>query len=651
MTAEQNLTADPATSLQNQPVRDSHPAAAALNGQPQPGRWTKLGVAVWRWAARYPFLVVVLACVACLGPFINKAYHIDDPLFLFAAEHIREEPANFYNFSVVWYDHEMPMYEVTKNPPLASYYIALVSSLFGWGEVPMHLAYLVWPIGALWGTYRLAQRHTKRPLLAALVALVTPVFLVSSTNVMCDTMMTCIWIWTMVLWDRALDRDRWPLFVAAGLLMGICPLAKYFAMSLIPLLFAYGLFRKRRLGWWMLTFLIPVAILGAYQWYTYTLYGRGLLSDAAAYAGELHNQLHTRFQVLLSFARGLSYTGGCVAAILFFAPVLWSRRTFWVGCFVAMLLGIVILDISVIVGPSVWSKISEIHWAFGFPGLLYCGVGLLLLWVAAADLWVGRDAFGLLLCLWLFGTFIFAAFVNWSINGRSILPMVPAIGIIIARQADRHRGQPNGAPGDWLLMVPLIPVAVLGLMVTWADYALADSGRSAAREISGELADRSGKLWYEGHWGFQYYMRQAGAEAVDLKYKMMEAGGHTIDLDESGISPGDWLAVPSNNTYITRLQGSRTELVRSFGKVSCSWLTTMMPYLRAGFYAHTYGDAHLPYSFGWVPPEVYTVYHVPLPEPPLLVWAQRSGALVSAPRPVQPTGGMGMYFHVTGSCR
>jgi len=45
----------------------------------------------------------------------------------------------------------------------------------------------------------------------ALAAVLTPVFLVSSTNVMCDTMMLCFWVWAIVYWRRGLERPGWLL--------------------------------------------------------------------------------------------------------------------------------------------------------------------------------------------------------------------------------------------------------------------------------------------------------------------------------------------------------------------------------------------------------------------------------------------------------
>ena len=136
---------------------------------------------------RSPYLWLTLACVGSLLPFIDKAFHIDDPLFLWTARQIQAHPVDFYGFNINWYWSEMPMSEVTKNPPLAAYYIALVTALFGWSEVVLHAAFMVWPVGVVLGTYQLAKAIGTRPVLAALATLWTPVFLVSSSNVMSDT--------------------------------------------------------------------------------------------------------------------------------------------------------------------------------------------------------------------------------------------------------------------------------------------------------------------------------------------------------------------------------------------------------------------------------------------------------------------------------
>ena len=64
-------------------------------------------------------------------PFLGRAFHMDDPLFLWAAKHIQTNPAHPYDFIVNWYGVEQPMSIVMENPPLASYFLALVGLLIG----------------------------------------------------------------------------------------------------------------------------------------------------------------------------------------------------------------------------------------------------------------------------------------------------------------------------------------------------------------------------------------------------------------------------------------------------------------------------------------------------------------------------------------
>src|SRR5436305_7595206 len=122
----------------------------------------------------------VLVCLGCLVPFVGKAFHMDAPLFLYAARHIQEHPADFYGFTVNWYGTDMPMSEVMQNPPLAAYHTAIVARLFGWTEPVLHIAFLLPAVLAIWGTYRLAGIFSQRPGIATFAVLLTPAFLVCS---------------------------------------------------------------------------------------------------------------------------------------------------------------------------------------------------------------------------------------------------------------------------------------------------------------------------------------------------------------------------------------------------------------------------------------------------------------------------------------
>src|ERR1019366_3542536 len=121
----------------------------------------------------------------------------------------------------------------------------------------------------------------------------------------------------------------------------------------------------------------------------------------------------------------------------------------------------------------------------------------------------------------------------------------------------------------------------------------------SAREVCADCIHRVETLWFQGHWGFQYYMSAAGALALDFK--------------RSTLKPGDALAVPANNTNIHPLAPRTADLVELY-KMSGPWLlTTCDQRMGSSFYASVLGP--LPFAFGSVPPEMVSVYILkPLPQ-------------------------------------
>ena len=109
-----------------------------------------------------------------LAWFADKAFTVDDPLFLWLGAHIQTDPLDFFGFSVNWNASQMPMHEMPQNPPLTGYFIALAASLLGWSEPALHAAFLL-PAGVATAfTYGLARRFCNRPLEASLIGLLTP---------------------------------------------------------------------------------------------------------------------------------------------------------------------------------------------------------------------------------------------------------------------------------------------------------------------------------------------------------------------------------------------------------------------------------------------------------------------------------------------
>jgi 4-amino-4-deoxy-L-arabinose transferase-like glycosyltransferase len=545
-----------------------------------------------RWLATHPNWAVALVTVAVLAPFLAKPFNIDDPLFIWVAQQIYLHPGNPYGFDVNWAQTVFPMWNATENPPLACYYVALAAGVFGWSEIGLHFAFLLPAIAVVLGTRRLAGHFCRHPALAALAALFTPVFLVSSLTVMCDVLMLAFWVWAAVLWVEGLERDDFGRLAVAGLLMALAALTKYYGACLVPLLGAYGLLRRRRLGRWMVYLLIPLAVLYGYQAATQALYGHNLLLRAVQFtsffaAFEKQNAGSTPGATALT---ALAFTGGCVAVAVFFAPLLWRRRTLMVGGGAIILLAAFAVFTGVL-GINFDEPNRESPLLMDLQIVFWAAGGLGVLALAVVDVAQRRDAGAWLLMLWVGGTFSFTAFCNWTVNGRSILPMVPAVGTLIARRLDKNfpaaeKIWPRG------VVIGLAASAMLSLLVLHADFLFARAARESAREACSELRVEGRLLWFEGHWGFQYYMEAGGARAIDLAHPASK--------------PGDTFVVPANNAG---LHSSRLDTRMARGIITAPkspFLATMDKSVGAGFYASI--DGPLPFAFGRVPLERTVVF-------------------------------------------
>jgi hypothetical protein len=222
--------------------------------------------------------------------------------------------------------------------------------------------------------------------------------------------------------------------------------------------------------------------------------------------------------------------------------------------------------------------------------ILWSAGGVCVLALAAGDVWRRRDAAAWLLALWVGGTFVFTAFLNWTINGRSILPMAPAVGILLARRLSWEAARNENCPAFWRRSRGMgwAAAAILAMLVAQSDFVLASAVRQSALQTSRHYRRDGQGLWFQGHWGFQYYMA--------------ELGGIAQDKNRPGPQPGDWVVVPRDNTNLRAPDVPGEEL--SFA--GPRWVTTMNANIGAGFYTSEAGP--LPFAFGEVPPEVVDVY-------------------------------------------
>jgi 4-amino-4-deoxy-L-arabinose transferase-like glycosyltransferase len=554
-------------------------------------------------------LSLALITLAVLAPFLNKQFNIDDPLFLWTAQQIAAHPLDPFGFSVNWTGVPEPMWHAMQNPPLCSCFIASVASVFGWSEVTLHAAFLLWAVAAVLGTFTLGQRFCRNldfqyvrpapkafraeesissnpslrrhdrpkvyvPFAAALLTLFAPAFFVSATSVMCDVMLLAFYVWSMELWIRGLDQKRWWLLALAMLFVSAAVLTKYFGITLLPLLAVYTLARDRRCWRQLLWFCFPIVAVAAYDFLSQAQYGHPLFVSAANYSREVA----AKYKVPLpaQIFTGLAFVGGCIFSVAFFVPIRWRRLL--IGAAILLFLALVAAFYFFVPRQSYYPVNKALICA---EGAAFAAAGLGILALAPIDLWRKRDADSLHLCLWVIGTFLFSIFFNWSITARTILPMVPAVAILFARNF--NWGRPSSA--HWRL----IAAAGISLLLAASDFREARVVRKVTEVFRERFAAELGTVWFQSHWGFQYYFQQWGARPLNLA--------------RPEIYSGDVMLIPANNTGVVPLSSDRIFPIEELTFPSFPLFTTHAADTGAGFYSSVHGP--LPWAVDYVPPAKY----------------------------------------------
>jgi len=167
---------------------------------------------------------------------------------------------------------------------------------------------------------------------------------------------------------------------------------------------------------------------------------------------------------------------------------------------------------------------------------------------------------------------------------------VPAAAILVVRSLTQKNFIAE-KPKSFFWLVAFS--TAFSLLVASADSSLADSGRAAARELAAEYPAASGRLWFQGHCGFQFYLAKTGARPVDFS--------------RSILAPGEIMILPSNNSNLVTPDASDVEMVAALEFSTCRWLSPVNAATGAGFYG---AGGWLPFVFGPVPVEKYFVLRV-----------------------------------------
>jgi hypothetical protein len=530
---------------------------------------------------------LLLMTLALLVPFLDKPLHLDDPMYVWTAKRIATSPADFYGMDVNWCYTKDLMARVNENPPLVSYWLAAVGSVLGWSERVLHAAMLLPAILAIACVFLLALALEAPPFLAGFALLAMPGFLVSSTTLMADVLAMALWTGAVVAWVQGLQAERAGWLAAGALLAGFCILTKFVGLALLPLLLAYTLVRSRRLDKRVLWLGVPLGMALAYRARMLQRYGVDPFAAIGSYALEKREAAKASAAELPWL--GLAYLGGAFLPALVLVGCFFRRRglALCAAFMLAVGAGLVLArtfcgyELRTAEGPRFH---LVLHLAAFITG------GALVLALLVRHVLRVRSPEAILIALWVAGIFVFASFFNWSTNIRSLLPAAPAVAVVLASEL---RGKTR-ARGQWRPLALLGMSILAGLLVAQGDLAYARSARDAALAVVQEHGSGRQRLWYEGSWGFQYYMDLAGARK--------------INWDHLEVSAGDQMVLPSSNCCLVELPPEVVRPVKEHAFPVHAVASTVTG--GAGFYSHILGV--VPYVFGFPPDEVYSVFELSL---------------------------------------
>jgi hypothetical protein len=548
---------------------------------------------------RKDWLQLALICLltaAALAPFLARPLHIDDPMFVWAAKHIVAHPLDFYGFSVNWEGTDRPFNRIFPIPPLTSYLLAGISHMAGWSVIHLHLAFLPISVLAAAGTFLLAGRFTSRPWLCALLLIFSPAFWVSATTLMCDTLLLCLWVWSIVFWIWGSEKSMWH-FIPCAIALAAAMLTKFTGLALIPLLILHALLHPAPLKIrvpQLFSLALPLAVIAVYNAIFARLYGAGALQNAAFYASQSRAVLDIPIGVRA--LNTLAFVGGCGLSVGLFSLVVLCRPGVWA----ATILGIIVVALLLAANatpPSGWTNHSQpmnrisagsIAFFSQYAWMLSLALVLIVCFIRsflrARRIGVWRDEAFLL--SWIAGIFVFAGFINWSINARTLSPMIPALCILTVRIADRLPSLPKIRTS-----LALALGAAVGLAVAIGDYQLARTGKTAAEILRNDPeSEKHTRIWITGHWGFQYYAQLAGFEELDS----LKPQFHT---DDDVVFPASGFGgAPQAAGFV---------LIKTITVGTDHWATTAVPTMGGGFY---HSDGYLlPFVFGPIPAESFSI--------------------------------------------
>lgn len=442
----------------------------------------------------------VLLCALSLLPFLHSAFTIDDTVFLLEAEHAMEHPLAPPDFEIVWFDRPESISALQRSGRMMAW-LLIPSILAGGSEWVAHLTQIILFSCGILATVIIALRCQfllVEARLAGLLVAATPACLGIASTSMPDIAAMTFGVLGAERLTAWLISKRWHqpalglMFLGLGAYsrVHIAPLAVVLSLACLllqqrqaaaenrPDMLGPVTFRQSMLPWGI-GLLLPCAVLAALWLRTFDVVSALRLfrppyiaSNAVAFL--VHWAVAVPLVIPWLVIRGhvINWKLAPFLGVPVFAALIWLHREARVS--VALVAIVSLLCLIDIIKYCV-SRRTWFHWV---------------------------------LLAWLFVPLPVIIYPHFP--SKYLVVSVPAVALLLIEAMRSSSSRLKHVT----IAITLIAGATLGIAIVSASAALAEPGRMISRELIAPLAQQGRRVWFHGHWGFQWYAQRAGARPL-----------------------------------------------------------------------------------------------------------------------------------------
>ena len=191
--------------------------------------------------------------------------------------------------------------------------------------------------------------------------------------------------------------------------------------------------------------------------------------------------------------------------------------------------------------------------------------------------------------LWLSGAAAFVVLFAPFMAVRHVLPALPAVLLLLAHNLE-------GSIPRRTALAALVTSAAGGLLLAFSDYQYANAYKTYAPIVK-SAAPSDARVFFTGHWGWQWYARKEGMEQYDEDRTVLRDGDYVVTtelLHQADVVLPRGLALVKVQEWqvpSTLLTLFRTMAVTPWG----------------GYYKHRFSDRSPPWRLSKAPLETFVL--------------------------------------------